>query len=358
MPEFTGRLRTPRLSSAPASPVVGEMYYDTTTNILYWWNGTAWISASGGGGAGSDILRYDGAFVAGTYNDGDIVIGSDGVAYLCVVNNTTTAPTSWSGVVGPVGPAGPQGAQGPAGVAGPAGAGIPTVQNNKWIKGSGGAAVWSDISQPDLPSNLRDQALPPLNNDANNATAAGWYRLDSGAINGPDSANYFQLFVMNLYNNQIRQVAWQIGTERSYVRRQDSATWQPWYPTGIIQPDSGWTTMSLGAGYAHYGTPYGPGRYRKLADGMVICEGLIQAPASGMANAAIFTFPVGYRPQLNAGGGRDLIFVTANSATSSYGETFRLNDAGSLRTSAGIGASVWLSLAGLQFYAGISGSVG
>ena len=49
MPEFTGRLRTPRLASAPSTPVAGEMYYDTTTSTLYWWNGTAWVSASGGG---------------------------------------------------------------------------------------------------------------------------------------------------------------------------------------------------------------------------------------------------------------------------------------------------------------------
>lgn len=50
MPEIVGRLRTPRLPSAPATPIVGEMYYNTATNLLYWWNGTAWVSASGGGG--------------------------------------------------------------------------------------------------------------------------------------------------------------------------------------------------------------------------------------------------------------------------------------------------------------------
>lgn len=150
MPEIVGRLRTPRLASAPVSPAVGEMYYNTATNILYWWNGTAWVSASGG--AGADILRYDGAFVAGTYNDGDIVIGSDGVAYLCVVNGTTTAPTSWSGVTGPVGPAGPQGPQGPTGLTGPAGIGVPTpVVNGQFVKGQSGAAVWSTIAQADLP---------------------------------------------------------------------------------------------------------------------------------------------------------------------------------------------------------------
>lgn len=43
-----GRLRSPRLTSPPASPVQGEMYFDTGANKLYWWSGTAWIDASGG----------------------------------------------------------------------------------------------------------------------------------------------------------------------------------------------------------------------------------------------------------------------------------------------------------------------
>jgi hypothetical protein len=47
MPEILGRLRTPRLSAPPASPALGEMYYDTTTNRLLWWNGTAWILSTG-----------------------------------------------------------------------------------------------------------------------------------------------------------------------------------------------------------------------------------------------------------------------------------------------------------------------
>lgn len=47
MPEILGRLRPPRLAgSAPATPAKGEMYMDTTTNILYWWNGTVWVSSS------------------------------------------------------------------------------------------------------------------------------------------------------------------------------------------------------------------------------------------------------------------------------------------------------------------------
>ena len=52
MPEFPGRLRTPRLPAPPSAPAVGEMYYNTATNKLFWWNGTTWIDATGGAGAG------------------------------------------------------------------------------------------------------------------------------------------------------------------------------------------------------------------------------------------------------------------------------------------------------------------
>ena len=35
MPDIVGRLRTPRLTSAPATPMVGEMYYNTVSNTLF-----------------------------------------------------------------------------------------------------------------------------------------------------------------------------------------------------------------------------------------------------------------------------------------------------------------------------------
>ena len=50
-------------------------------------------------GGGAD-LSYDGDWVAGTYQDGDVVV-KDGIAYLCVGGPTTAAPdvTPWGGAV-------------------------------------------------------------------------------------------------------------------------------------------------------------------------------------------------------------------------------------------------------------------
>ena len=39
------------LGSAPASPIKGQMYFDSTANILYWYSGTQWVAAQGGAGA-------------------------------------------------------------------------------------------------------------------------------------------------------------------------------------------------------------------------------------------------------------------------------------------------------------------
>ena len=42
-------------------------------------------------------LDYLGPYTPGTYNDGDIVIGSDNIAYMCVVDGTTTPPNPGPG---------------------------------------------------------------------------------------------------------------------------------------------------------------------------------------------------------------------------------------------------------------------
>jgi hypothetical protein len=85
----------------------------------------------GGGGQPPDLIKYLGDYSAATtYYDGDVVIGSDGFSYMCCKDGTVgVAPVPFPGSNG----------------------GIPLpVQNGKWIKGVGGAAVWSSITPADV----------------------------------------------------------------------------------------------------------------------------------------------------------------------------------------------------------------
>jgi len=70
-------------------------YPGGTTNFL---RADATFAPPPSGGGGGMDLDYLGDYVASTYNDGDIVIGPDGIAYMCVVDGTTTPPEPWPGV--------------------------------------------------------------------------------------------------------------------------------------------------------------------------------------------------------------------------------------------------------------------
>ena len=41
-------IRAHQLGAAPSSPVTGQLYYNTADNTLWWWDGSAWVSARGG----------------------------------------------------------------------------------------------------------------------------------------------------------------------------------------------------------------------------------------------------------------------------------------------------------------------
>lgn len=96
--------RIQNLSAAPSSPVTGQIYYNSTDNILYFYNGTSWIQATGDTETVQDIV---GSFVtAGTgitkdYNDTantlTLSINNSVVATLTdsqiLTNKTLTSPT-------------------------------------------------------------------------------------------------------------------------------------------------------------------------------------------------------------------------------------------------------------------------
>src|SRR5262245_5128090 len=59
-----GRLEPPQLAAAPSSPALGEMYFDSATNTLFWWNGTVWVTSGGvpkGGSSGCVLMKQSGA---------------------------------------------------------------------------------------------------------------------------------------------------------------------------------------------------------------------------------------------------------------------------------------------------------
>lgn len=206
----------------------------------------SWELLGGGGVIGGPVDYIGNWSAAVTYQPGQVV-RYNGIDYLAVNPSINQVPP------GAVSALLPQ-----------------PIVNGRWVKGVGGAAVWSDIAAADIPT------LP--------ATKT----------------------------------------------------------TGLVTADTGWITMTLNSG-SHYAAPWGPCQYRKLATGLVVCQGLFTvAVASGTAWIA----PVGYRPLST----RNLIFQTASSQSPTPPETWRLNGDGTLVPQGTIAAGAWISMCGLSYW--------
>lgn len=110
--EVKGSLIIPRIAAAPSSPVTGQLYYNTGNNTLYWYNGTTWISASGGLGSALLVVSvgpgvvYDVPWPAGNISSLTVMVttgggtirgvnypGTDSGQFVTIVNQSATPIT-------------------------------------------------------------------------------------------------------------------------------------------------------------------------------------------------------------------------------------------------------------------------
>lgn len=86
MPKFTASLNVPKYSSEPPSAQNGDIYYNSTTNILYGYIGGVWTDLAGGGGGGGGGSTISESLRAQVRNVTGSTITKGSIVYLNGVN--------------------------------------------------------------------------------------------------------------------------------------------------------------------------------------------------------------------------------------------------------------------------------
>jgi hypothetical protein len=243
MPEFPGTLKPPRLATAPSSPALGQMYYDTPSNILYWWNGTVWqpstaptvavdpwhlVGGSGEPAFASGWVNYDANFplcAFRKYPDGRVRLQG-------MIKSGNIAQTAFTLPVGyrPVDP-----------------------------QTGSGQAIFTAISNSaicDLRIYLDGRVVPQTGSNI-------WVSLDGVEFD-------------------TGQTTWPVGSPGAIT--QD--IWHLIGASGEPAFQNSWVSYDGGVTYA---LP----AFRKYVDGRVKLRGMLK---TGAVNTVAFTLPAGYRP--------------------------------------------------------------
>jgi hypothetical protein len=238
------------------------------------------------------------------------------------------------------------------------GGGIPKpVVNGQWIKGVGGAAVWSPWTTADLDAaftaagqthRLGPNAVANIS-DWNTAQTNGWYTALSAA-NAPGgnaaagAPGWLLGTVVDHNNSWPTQEVWDFtagGPQRRWRRQCINTSWQPWQLL-----DSPWYNINAFSGYAagcgdYDASHWGPARICKR-NGVVIGEGLVAVGAPN--GTGVWTLPVDFRPLASRG----IIFNTA-CGEGGHPETWRVDGSGQVTCS--LGPVNWITVTGITFYA-------
>ena len=100
-------------ASLPPNPVIGQLYFDTTTNSLFLWEGMQWVNVLG------NHLNQ-----AGTSSPQTLTLSQT----LLSISEGNSVDLATLSLQGPQGPQGPQGEQGPQGPVGPTSTATGTAQ--------------------------------------------------------------------------------------------------------------------------------------------------------------------------------------------------------------------------------------